>query len=89
MQVLYARCAGLDVHCKMVSVCVSVCESQARKCQKVRVFSTFTRDLLEMAEWLKQEGVTHVRWRLQGFTGGLYGQCWRISSNRCWSTLNT
>jgi transposase len=66
MQVLYARCAGLDVHCKTVSACVSVCESQARKIQKVRVFSTFTRDLLEMARWLKEEGVTHVAMEATG-----------------------
>lgn len=66
MQVLYARCAGLDDHCKTVSVCVSVCESQAKKRQKVRVFSTFPRDLLQMAEWLKEEGVTHVAMEATG-----------------------
>lgn len=66
MQVLYAHCAGLDVHCKTVSVCVSVSESQGRKRQKVRVFSTFTRDLLEMAKWLKEEQVTHVAMEATG-----------------------
>ena len=45
---------------------MSVCESQAKKRQKVRVFSTFTRDLLEMAEWLKEEGATHVAMEATG-----------------------
>jgi hypothetical protein len=66
MQVLYARCAGLDVHCKTVSVCVSVCETQARKRRQVKVFYTFTHDLLEMADWLKREGVTHVAMEATG-----------------------
>ena len=66
MQVLYARCAGLDVHSKTVSVCVSVCETGAKKRQQVRAFSTFTRDLMEMADWLKREGVTHVAMEATG-----------------------
>jgi transposase len=66
MQVLYARCAGLDVHSKTVSVCVSVCETGAKKRQQVRAFSTFTRDLLEMADWLKRERVTHVAMEATG-----------------------
>jgi transposase len=66
MQVMYPRCAGLDVHCKTVSVCVSVCEAPARKRQQVRMFSTFTHDLLEMAEWLKEQGVTHVAMEATG-----------------------
>ena len=63
---MYPRCAGLDVHCKTVSVCVSVCEAQATKRQQVRVFSTFAHDLLEMAEWLKEQGVTHVAMEATG-----------------------
>ena len=60
MQVVYARCAGLDVHKKTVSACVSVCEAGETKWQKTRVFGTFTRDLLLLVDWLKECGVTHV-----------------------------
>jgi len=60
MQVVYARCAGLDVHKKTVSACVSVCEVGGAKWQKTRVFATLTQDLLMLADWLKQCGVTHV-----------------------------
>lgn len=60
MQVVYARCAGLDVHKKTVSACVSVCETREGKWQKTRVFGTFTQDLVLLADWLKECGVTHV-----------------------------
>ena len=66
MQVVYARCAGLDVHKKTVSVCVSVCEAGGAEQQQVRVFWTFTRDLLALADWLKGHGVTHVAMEATG-----------------------
>jgi len=54
MQVVYVRCAGLDVHKKTVSACVSVCEAGEAKWQKTRTFRTFTQDLLLLADWLKE-----------------------------------
>jgi len=66
MQVVYARCAGLDVHKKTVSVCLSVCEAGGAKQQQMRVFGTFTRDLLALADWLKEHGVTHVAMEATG-----------------------
>jgi len=60
MQVVYVRCAGLDVHKKTVSACVSVCEAEGTKRQQTRMFGTFTQDLLRLADWLKEWGVTHV-----------------------------
>lgn len=60
MQVVYARCAGLDVHKKSVSACISVCAAEGGKQQQMRVFGTFTSDLLALADWLKEHGVTHV-----------------------------
>jgi transposase len=65
MQVVYARCAGLDVHKKTVSACVSLCEGQSKQ-QETRVFGTFTRDLLALADWLKERGVTHVAMEATG-----------------------
>lgn len=66
MQVVYARCAGLDVHKKTVSACVSVCEAEGAKRQQTRVFGTFTRDLLALADWLKEHGVRHVAMEATG-----------------------
>jgi hypothetical protein len=58
MQVVYAHCAGLDVHKKTVSACISVCEGKHTKQQQTRAFGTFTQDLLKLADWLKEQ-VSH------------------------------
>ena len=57
MQVVYARCAGLDVHQKTVSAGVIVCEPDGKKRRQVRVFGSFTSDLLVLADWLRNQGV--------------------------------
>lgn len=66
MQVIHERCAGLDVHKKSVSACVLCGESGARKVREIRVFGTMTRDLLELADWLKARGVTQVAMEATG-----------------------
>ena len=41
-------------------VCVLRCEENGARKQQVRSFGTMTKDLLALADWLKEEGVTHV-----------------------------
>lgn len=60
MEVLYSCCCGLDVHKKSITACVLWAEPKGKKRQQKRVFQTFTRDLLTLAEWLKECGVTPV-----------------------------
>jgi transposase len=55
MEVVYDRCAGLDVHKKSVVVCVVTPELK-----KTRTFGTMTNELIEMREWLTNQEVTHV-----------------------------
>ena len=50
MEVLYPRCAGLDVHKDTVVACVR-CVSKPLV-QEVRTFGTTTRELLALSEWL-------------------------------------
>ena len=59
MDILLACCAGLDVHKDSVQVCVRELEG-SRVRQQTRQWGTATRALVEMAGWLKAEGVTHV-----------------------------
>jgi len=66
MQVVYDCCAGLDVHKDTVSVCISRCEASGQKRQQVRVYGTFTRDLLALVDWLKENGVTYVAMEATG-----------------------
>jgi transposase len=75
MEVVHARCAGLDVHKKSVYGCVICCETGGEKRQEKRSFGTMTRDLLSLADWLKQHGVTHV---VMEATGVYWRPIWAI-----------
>lgn len=59
MEVVYNRCAGLDVHKETVVACVAIREGG--KVQKeIRTFRTMTNDLLVLHDWLLAKDVTHV-----------------------------
>ena len=64
MQVLYPRCAGLDVHKDTVMACVR-CVSPPMH-HEVRRFDSTTRGLLELADWLTGHGCTHVAMEATG-----------------------
>jgi transposase len=59
MQVLYPRCCGLDVHKASITACVLIAEGKVKKRHQLRC-GTMTRDLLALADWLAEHGVTHV-----------------------------
>jgi len=59
MEVLYARCCGLDVHKSSITACVLI--TQAGKPQKqIRRFGATTHELRELVAWLREFGVEHV-----------------------------
>ena len=60
LTVLYARCAGLDVHKKTVVACLLLSAASGRVSRQVRTFATTTAGLLALADWLRSQGVTHV-----------------------------
>jgi transposase len=60
MEVLYERCCGLDVHQATVVGCVRRQGERRRRASEVRTFGTTTAELLDLADWLTAEGVTHV-----------------------------
>jgi transposase len=64
MEVLYPRCAGLDVH-KDVIVAAVRCVSQPRH-HEVRSFATTTSGLLSLSEWLTSHQCTHVAMEATG-----------------------
>jgi len=64
MEVLYPRCAGLDVHKDMVMARVRrVSEPQIGE---TRSFATTTGSLIELQEWLSSHAVTHVAMEATG-----------------------
>jgi len=59
MEVLHPRCAGIDVHKESASVCLRTVE-KGKTHQEVKAFSTMTKGLLELSDWLEKAGCTHV-----------------------------
>jgi transposase len=59
MNVVHARCAGLDVHQQTVVACARVVR-KGTVTHDVRTFGTTTRELLALADWLAAHGCTHV-----------------------------
>jgi transposase len=60
MEVVYARCCGLDVHKRTVVACLIVPGEDGQPHKEIRTFETLTDDLLKLADWLSEQGVTHV-----------------------------
>lgn len=56
-----ARVAALDLAKASLVACVRVpSATPGRRCQEIRGYDTFTRSLLELADWLRAERVTRV-----------------------------
>jgi transposase len=64
MEILYPRCAGLDVHKDMVMARVRCVSEPA--VDETRRFATTTGALIELQEWLSSHGVTHVAMEATG-----------------------
>jgi len=60
MEILYARCAGFDVHKKTVRVCLLIREESGESHKEFRTYATTTEELLKLVDWLKEQGCTHV-----------------------------
>lgn len=60
MDVVYERCAGLDVHKKNVVVCRIVPGEDGQWLKQMRTFGTMTDELLVLADWLGAGQVTQV-----------------------------
>jgi transposase len=79
MEVLYPRCAGLDVHEAFIMVCRRVLHADGPVEKVVRRYSTMTADLLALADWLAEAGVTHVAMES---TGVFWKPVWNLLEGR-------
>lgn len=59
MEVLYPRCAGLDVHQQTVVACARI-TTEGGVAQHVETFETTTQGLERLRDWLVGHGCTHV-----------------------------
>jgi transposase len=77
MDVIYGRCAGLDVHKETVVVCVRlVVDGKVRR--EVRTFGTTTSELLTLLEWLTEIRCSHIAMEA---TGVYWRPVWHILSD--------
>ncbi|MGW2818998.1 IS110 family transposase [Streptomyces sp. NPDC001415] len=60
MAVLHERCAGIDISKADVKVTIRVPGPGKRRRTETRTFTTMTRDLLALRDWLLAEGITLV-----------------------------
>lgn len=60
MERVYERCCGVDVHKKRVVACLRLPGGRHRRRGTVRTFGTTTSELLRLADWLTENGCTHV-----------------------------
>src|SRR5437660_3864507 len=75
MEVVYPCCCGLDVHKKSITACVLWAQGKGKSRKEKKRFGTFTHDLLQLADWLGQCGVTHVAMES---TGVYWKPVWNI-----------
>ena len=57
MDKVYDKCCGIDLHKKLIVACFK----QGNR-QEIRDFGATTRELLEMADWLKEGGCEMVEY---------------------------
>ena len=69
------RCCGIDVHKNSVSVCILPAKGQVDQRIKRRNFPTFTRDLRQLRNWLKNCEVTEIAMES---TGQYWRPLWNI-----------
>lgn len=60
MEAIIEKVCGLDVHQTIVVACVLVGKADEKPRKELRTFRTVTRELLELRDWLQEQGCTHV-----------------------------
>jgi len=66
MEILYTNCAGLDVHKKTVKVCLLTRTPNGEPHKEFRTYFTTAEELLQLGDWLKEQGCTHVAFEATG-----------------------
>jgi transposase len=79
MDVLYERCAGLDLHKRSVTACRLTPGPDGQPVTEIRTFGTMTADLLTLGDWLAAGGVTHVAMES---TGVYWKPVWNLFEER-------
>ena len=79
MEVIYQRCAGLDVGKDEVVACIRVPDGAGGRRQEVHTYPTFSSGLESLAEWLQDHHVTQV---VLEATGHYWKPIWYVLEER-------
>lgn len=79
MEVLYARCCGLDIHKRTVVACLLTPGPDGQPTKAIRTFATMTDELLALGDWLAGAGCTHVAMEA---TGVYWQPIWNLLEER-------
>ena len=88
MEILYARCCGLDVHKSSITACVLIAQA-GKPLKYIRRFGSTTRELRELARWLHEFAVEHVAMES---TGVYWKPVWNVLEGHftlCWPMHST
>jgi transposase len=79
MEIVHARCCGLDVHKRVVVACVLIPGPDHQPREELRAFGTMSDDLERLADWLSERGVSQV---VLESTGSYWKPVWNILEER-------
>lgn len=65
MDLIYPRCAAIDIHKKLLVACAGWFNERGRH-RVTRTFGSMTQDIERMVEWFEELGVTHVAMEATG-----------------------
>ncbi len=60
MEIVYQRCAGLDIRKKSVTACLLIADEDGQVRKEIRTYTPKTPDILKMRDWLKGAGCRHL-----------------------------
>ena len=65
-EIVHASCAGIDIGKRSLTVCVIRSDPSGEPGKDTRTFRTVTADLLALADWLDERGVSAVAMEATG-----------------------
>ena len=88
MEVLFERCAAVDVGKDVIAVAVrKPGKGPGGRVTVKRTYKTFYGVLAEAAKWLVSQGVTHVAMEATGICRSTMRCSSTATSSRCWSAM--
>jgi len=83
MDVMHERCAGLDVHKKLIVACIRI-QAGKKVREEIREFGSTTSELIKLCDWLASE---HVSTAAMEATGVYWRPVWHILHEQIELTL--